>query len=446
MSDLWAEVSIVILLILLNGLFAMAEIAVVSARKARLQQLANEGSAKAKAALKIATAPDAFLSTVQIGITLIGILAGAYGGATIAAQFSRFLADIPLLAPYREGISLGGVVIGITYLSLILGELVPKRIGLNNPEQVAMTVARPMQALSRLALPLVHCLSASTRAVFSLLGIKPSAEPPVTEEEVKILIDQGAQSGVFEEMEQDMIESVFRLADRKVSAIMTTRPEMVALDLEDPPEVNWAKMKESGHSNFPVYRASADNILGIASIKTLWAKLAAGEPADLRQSLSQPLFVPENLPAFRLLKRLKRTGKHVALVIDEYGTIQGLATPHDIFKSIVGELAPGESGEQSACVMREDGSWLLDGMMPIDEFKSLFRIVHIPQEEENLFNTLGGFVMMRLGRIPAVADRFEWAGMRFEVMDMDERRVDKVLVAPLADRAEEDAAALPPRP
>lgn len=428
MSDIWLEALIVILLILLNGVFAMAEIAMVSARKARLQQLANEGSAKAKAALKIANAPDSFLSTIQIGITLIGILAGAYGGATIAAQFSLFLAEIPQLAPYREGISLACVVVVITYLTLIIGELVPKRIGLNNPEKVAMMVAQPMRALSRLALPLVHFLSASTRAVFSLLGIKPSEEPPVTEEEVKILIDQGAQSGVFEEMEQDMIESVFRLADRKVNAIMTTRPDMVSLDLDDPPEVNWAKITESGHSSFPVYRVTADNIMGIASIKTLWAKLAAGQPADLKQSLSQPLFVPENLPALKLLKRLKKSGKHVALVIDEYGTVQGLATPHDIFKSIVGELASGEPEDQSVAVQREDGSWLLDGMMPIDEFKNLFRIVHVPQEEENLFNTLGGFVMMRLGRIPAVTDHFEWGGFRFEVMDMDERRVDKVLV------------------
>jgi putative hemolysin len=445
MSDIWIEIFVVILLILLNGVFAMAEIAVVTARKARLQQLANEGSAKAKAALKIATAPDTFLSTVQIGITLIGILAGAYGGATIATQLSLFLAEIPLLAPYREGLSLACVVVAITYLSLIIGELVPKRIGLNNPEKVAMAVAKPMRALSRLALPLVHFLSASTRAVFSLMGIKPSEEPSVTEEEVRIMIDQGARSGVFEEMEQDMIESVFRLADRKVNAIMTTRPDMVSLDLDDPPEANWAKMKESGHSSFPVYRATADNILGIASIKTLWAKLAAGEPADLKQSLSQPLFVPENMPAFKLLKRLKKSGKHVALVIDEYGTVQGLATPHDIFKSIVGELAPGEPADQSAAAQREDGSWLLDGMMPIDEFKDLFHISHVPHEEENTFNTLGGFVMMRLGRIPAVADHFEWGGLRFEVMDMDERRVDKVLVAPSAAQAEADGTGLLPK-
>jgi putative hemolysin len=428
MSDIWIEILIVILLILLNGFFAMAEIAMVSARKARLQQLAHEGSAKAAAALKIANAPDTFLSTIQIGITLIGIMAGAYGGATIAAQLSLYLAKLPLLAPYRDPISLGCVVVGITYVSLIIGELVPKRIGLNKPEKVAMMVAKPMRALSLLAMPVVYFLSISIRAVFSLMGIKSSQEPPVTEEEVKILIDQGTQSGIFAEMEQDMVESVFRLADRKVNAIMTARPDLVSLDLDDPPEVNWAKMTDSGHSNFPVYRGSSDNIVGIAAVKTLWAKLSTGQPVDLKQSLLQPLFVPENLPALKLLKRLKMSGKRVALVIDEYGSVQGIATPHDIFKSIVGEMASDQPQGQSYAVQREDGSWLLDGMTPIDEFKDLFNISHIPDEEENTFHTLGGFVMMHLDRVPAVADHFEWGGLRFEVMDMDEHRVDKVLV------------------
>ena len=428
MSDIWVEISIIIVLLLSNGIFAMSEIAVVSARKARLQQLANEGSSKAQIALELANAPGSFLSAIQIGITLIGIMAGAYGGATIATQFSFYLEKIPLLAPHRETISLAVVVIGITYFSLIIGELVPKRIGLNNPEKIAMMVAKPMRTLSMMTMPVVHLLNISTNAVFSILRIKPSEEPPVTEEEVKILMDQGARSGVFEEMEQDMVESVFRLADRKVSAIMTARPDVVSLDLDDPSEVNWAKITESGHSNFPVYRNTSDNVVGIASVKTLWAKMLTGQPVDLKQSLSQPLFVPENMPALKLLKRLKKSGKHVALVIDEYGTVQGIATPHDIFKSIVGDLASAHPLDQSYAVQREDGSWLLDGMIPIDEFKELFHISHIPNEEENLFNTLGGFVMMRLGRIPAVADHFEWAGLRLEVMDMDERRVDKVLV------------------
>ena len=431
MSDIWVETLIITILLLFNGIFAMSEIAVVSARKARLQQLTNEGNSKAGIALALANAPGSFLSTIQIGITLIGILAGAYSGATVATELTSYIGTIPLLAPYRETISLAVVVIVITYFSLIIGELVPKRIALNNPERIAIMVAKPMRTMSALTLPIVHLLNVSTNAVFSILRIKPSAEPSVTEEEVKILMDQGARSGVFEEMEQDMVESVFRLAGRKVSAIMTARPDVVSLDLDDPPEVNWAKMTESGHSNFPVYRKTRDNVVGIVSVKTLWAKMSTGQPVDLKFSLSQPLFVPENLPALKLLKRLKQSGKHVALVIDEYGAVQGIATPHDIFKSIVGDLASAHPLHQSYAMQREDGSWLLDGMTPIDEFKELFHIAHIPDEEENQFNTLGGFVMMRLGRIPAVADHFEWAGLRFEVMDMDERRVDKVLVAPI---------------
>jgi putative hemolysin len=435
-SALWVEISIIMLLIFLNGLFAMSEIAVVSARKARLQQLANEGSPEAGIALKLANVPDSFLSTIQIGITLIGVMAGAYGGATLATHLSFYLEKIPLLAPYRETISLGFVVVGITYLSLIIGELVPKRIALNNPERIAMMVAKPMRTLSMMTLPVVHLLNVSTRAVFSILGIKPSVDPLVTEEEVKILIDQGARSGVFEVLEQDMVESVFRLADRKVSAVMTTRPDVVSLDLDGPPEVNWAKITESGHSTFPVHQTTGDNVVGIVSIKTLWSKMSTGQPVDLKNSLLQPLYVPENLPALKLLKRLKQSGKHVALVIDEYGAVQGLATPHDIFKSIVGDLASAHPLDQSHAVQREDGSWLLDGMTPIDEFKELFHIAHIPDQEENQFNTLGGFVMMHLGRIPAVADHFEWAGLRFEVMDMDERRVDKVLVKSIVGESE----------
>lgn len=436
MSVVWVEISIVMLLIFLNGVFAMSEIAVVSARKARLQHLADEGNPKAEIALELANKPGPFLSTVQIGITLIGILAGAYGGATIATQLSFYLEKIPLLTPYRETISLGVVVIVITYFSLIIGELVPKRIALNNPERIAMMAAKPMHILSRMTLPLVQLLDLSTRAVLSALRIKPSGEPPVTEEEVRIMIDQGARSGVFEEMEQDMVESIFRLADRKVSAVMTARPDMVFLDLDDPPEVNWKKILESQYSNFPVYKASENNIVGIASVKTFCARMSSGQPVDLRSSLLKPLFVPENLPALKLLTLLKQSGMQVAIVVDEYGTIQGLVTPQDIFKSIVGDLASVHSLDEPHAVQREDGSWLLDGSIPIDEFMEIFHISHVPGEDEGQFNTLGGFIMAHMGRIPSVADHFKWASLRFEVMDMDGRRVDKVLVTSAEEETE----------
>ncbi|OPY67875.1 MAG: Magnesium and cobalt efflux protein CorC [Syntrophorhabdaceae bacterium PtaU1.Bin034] len=434
MSTIWMEIAVVMILVFLNGVFAMSEIAVVSARKARLQQAVNEGKVKATVALELANAPGSFLSTIQIGITLIGILAGAYSGATIATVLSSYFAGIPSIAPYRETISLGIVVIVITYLSLIIGELVPKRIALNNPERIAMNVAKPMRTLSSITLPVVHLLNLSTSAVLAILRIKPSEEPPVTEEEVKILIDQGTRSGVFEEMEQDMVESIFRLTDRKVNAVMTPRPDIVSLDLDDPPEENWRKMSQSGHSVFPVHKESEDNVVGIASIKTLWAKISAGRPIDLKSSLSKPLFVPENMPAFKLLSVLKQSGMHMALVVDEYGDIQGLATPQDIFKSIVGDLASIQP-EPSYAVRREDGSWLVDGMIPIDEFKELLQIGDMPDREENGFNTLAGFVVTQMGRIPEPADHFELSGFRFEVLDMDGPRVDKVLVVPLTGKS-----------
>lgn len=436
MSATWFEISIIMLLIILNGIFAMSEFAVVSARKARLQQAANEGDSKAEIALEIANAPSSFLSTIQIGITLIGIMAGAYGGTTIAMEFASYLQIIPLLAPYRDIISLGVVVIAITFTSLVIGELVPKRIALNNPERIAKVVASPMRLLSIITLPLVRLLDISTNAVLSILHIKPPKEPPVTEEEVKIMIDQGAQIGIFEEMEQDMIESVFRLTDRKVSSIMTARPDVVSLDLDDPPEANWEKMSESRHSHFPVYQSSGDNIVGIVSIKSLWMKMLTGEQADLKNSLSKPLFIPENLPALKLLTILKQSNMHMAIVVDEYGAVQGLATPQDVFKSIVGDLALDHPLEESYAVQREDGSWLLDGMMPIDEFKEMFHISHVLNENEGHFNTLGGFVMTHMGRIPSVAEHFEWAGLRFEILDMDGQRVDKVLVIPIEKDSE----------
>lgn len=433
---IWIEISVIVLLIVLNGVFALSEIAVVSARKARLQQLANEGNSSAGIALELANAPETFLSTIQVGITLIGILAGAYGGATLATPLSLYLQRFPLLAPYRETISIGFLVIGITYFSLIIGELVPKRIALNSPERIATLVAKPMRTLSRLSLPVVHLLSASTNAILSMLRIRPSKEPPVTEEEVKILIDQGTRSGVFEEREQDMVERVFRLTDRKVNSMMTARPDVISLDLDDPLEVNWQKISESRHSNFPVYEASEDNIVGIASIKALWAELTAGRQPDLKGLLLKPSFVPEHFPALKLLELLRESGTRLAVVVDEYGIVQGIVTPHDVFKSLVGDLAEMHPLDQSRAVRRADGSWLLDGSIPFDEFKDIFHISHVPGEGEGQFNTLGGYIMTHMGRIPAVADQFEWAGLRFEIMDMDGRRVDKVLITSIEEDSE----------
>lgn len=338
MSAVLFEIVFVMLLIIANGLLAMSETAVISARKARLQHRANRGDIKARAALEVANAPTRFLSTVQIGITLVGILAGAFGGATIAEQLAGRLSLIPLLTPYSEAIGLGIVVIGITYLSLVLGELVPKRLALHNPERIAAAVAIPMRALSALLSPLIGLLGASTDVVLWVLGIRPSTEPPVTEEEIKVLIEQGTQAGVFAAMEQEMVVRAFRLGARRISALMTPRTEIVWLNLDDPPDVIHRAMTNSTHGLFPVGRGSLDNLLGVVHARDVLARSLAGQPTDLKALLQQPLFVLENMLALKALELFKQSGQPLALVIDEYGGTQGLVTHSDILEALVGDM------------------------------------------------------------------------------------------------------------
>ena len=437
MPSVILEGLVVVLLIFINGIFAMSEIAVVSARKTRLQQWAEEGNAKARAALELANNPNQFLATIQIGITLIGILAGAFGGATIARELAVILSDITWLEPYGHLLSLALVVVVITYLSLIVGELVPKRLALNNPERLAMAIAAPMQALSRVAYPAVHLLGLSTEFLLRALGIRPSTEPPVTEEEIRALIEQGTQAGMFEEAEQEMVERVFRLGDRRVSAVMTPRTEIVWLDREASAEEIRHIITESVHSRFLVAEGSLDNVLGVVHAKDLLAHLLSEQVVDLEATLEQPLYVPESMRALKVLELFKQSGTHIALVIDEYGGIQGLVTPSDILEAIVGDLP--EAGEQvdPLAVQREDGSWLLDGMLPVDEFKDLFDLGELPGEDQGIYQTLAGFVIMQLGRIPAAADYFVWEGLKIEVVDMDGNRIDKVLVTPPRDTVSE---------
>lgn len=425
------EILIILLLIVANGIFAMSEIAVVSSRKARLQQLANEGNAKARVALKLAESPNNFLSTVQVGITLIGVLTGAFGGATIAGNLASYLQQIPVLAPYSQAIALAIVVLTITYLSLIIGELVPKRLALNSPERIAANIAMPMRMIAAIVSPAVYLLSASTDFVLRILGIGPSTEPLVTEEEIKVLIEQGTEAGTFEAAEQDMVERVFRLGDRPVSALMTPRPEIVWLDLEDSLEANRHRIINGGHSRFPVCQGGLDNVLGIVPVSDLLARCLSNQPLDLTVSLRQPVFVPESTRGLKVLEMFKQTGTHIALVVDEYGVIQGLVTLNDILIEIVGDVPSDDNQEEPQAVQREDGSWLLDGMLSIDEFFELFAIKEIPAEHRGSYQTLGGFVITHLGRIPTASDYFEWQGMRIEVVDMDGNRVDKVLAAPM---------------
>jgi magnesium and cobalt exporter, CNNM family len=429
LTRLALETLVIFLLIGANGLLAMSEIAIVVARKTRLQQSANSGDAGARVALELATHPNRFLATVQVGITLVGILAGAFGGATLAHKIERLAVGVPALAPYAGIIGVGVVVVAITFFSLVLGELAPKRIALVHAEQIASVVAAPMRALSWLAFPLVRLLSASTDLVLRFFRVRPSAEPPVTPEEIKILVEQGTALGVFEESEQDMIEGVLRLDERKIGAFMTPRIHMIWIDVGDSPETLRTKIVESRHSRFPVIQGSFANVLGVVSAKDLLKQSLDGQPTNLRQALGPPLFVPETASALKVLDLFKREGTHFALVTDEYGGIQGLVTDRDILEAIVGELPSRDEPSEPEVTIREDGSWLVDGLLNIDRLKEILEVDSMPDEESGHYHTVSGFMMTQLGGIPAVGEHFEWEGFRFEVMDMDGRRVDKVLIA-----------------
>lgn len=428
MPAIATEIIFVFALIVANGIFSGSEIAVISARKVRLEQLASRGNLNARIALKLANAPNNFLSTVQIGITLIGILSGAIAGATIAERLELLLNDFSALQPYSEGISVGIVVSVITFLSLVIGELVPKRIALNNPEQIACSVAKPMRFLSRLAAPIVHLLSLSTELLLKLLGIKVSEEPAVTEEEIKRMIRQGAESGIFEESEQEMVERVFRLGDRSIKSVMTPRTEIVWLDIESPLAESLQEVIASAYSRFPVGRGHLDQCVGIVRGSSLLAARLSSQDTQLESLIQPPLYISENTRALKVLEQFKQTGIHVALITDEYGGIEGLVTLNDLMEAIVGNLPSAETHDEPMAVQREDGSWLLDGLLSIDEFKALFESESLPEDQMGNYHTLGGFVMHSLGRIPHASDYFEWGGLRIEVMDMDGTRVDKVLV------------------
>ncbi|MEW6665567.1 MAG: hemolysin family protein [Thermodesulfobacteriota bacterium] len=428
------EILIIFLLLIVNGVFAMAEIAVVSARKARLQQLAEEGSRKARAALDLATNPNQFLSTVQIGITLVGILAGAFGGATVATELGLYFKRIPLLAPYGDALGVGLVVLAITYFSVILGELVPKRLALNHAEKIASSLARPMQALSAAVSPFVHILSFSTDIVIRLLRVRPSSEPPVTDEEIRVLVEQGTRVGIFKAAEQGMIEGVLRLGDRRAGELLTPRTQIVWLDLND----SWEEIKQeiitSGHSRFPLAEGDLDQVLGIVEAKDILVQRLTGESFDLRSLSTEPLLVPESMPALQVLELFKERGSHLALVLDEYGGLQGLITHNDILEDIVGYVPVPAGTEEPIAVRREDGSFLVDGLLPIERLKEILDIEKWPEEEVGHYQTVGGFVITHFGRIPSAGQRFEWEDYRFEVMDMDWRRVDKVLITSIQKR------------
>ncbi|RPJ23960.1 MAG: HlyC/CorC family transporter [Chloroflexi bacterium] len=427
--NITSEILIILSIILINAVFVLSEMSVASSRKARLQQRVNEGDKRANTVLHLLENPNLFLATVQIGITLVGVFVGAVGGATLSEPLSSLLAGVPWLANYADSVALGIVVLAITFVSIVLGELVPKRIALHNPERIASALAAPMIGVSKLFKPFVWLLGRITDFVLKIMGVEPGTEPPVTEEEIQLLIDQGTQAGVFEESEHDMVEGVFSLADQRVYSLMTPRPDIVWLDIDDSLEEIREKIAGCSLSRFPVRQGSLDVIVGIVKARDLLVPSLNDEPIVLKDLLKPAFFVPETMLASKALEILKEKGTDVLLVIDEFGALQGLLTINDILEEIVGAMEL----EEPQATQRQDGSWLLDGMLEIDEFKEIFELPPLPHESE--YETLSGFIMMSLGRVPQPTDRFEWHGLNFEVMDMDGRRVDKVLVTTLPPRS-----------
>lgn len=426
--NITSDILIILAVILINAIFVLSEMSVASSRKARLQQRINEGDKGAETALKLIQNPNLFLSTVQIGITVVGVFTGAIGGAALSEPLAGLLAGIPILSEYAETLAIGIVVLIITFFTIVLGELVPKRIALQNPEQIASALAGPMIVVSKIFAPFVWVFGRITDLVLKVMGIKPGSEPPVTEEEIQLLIDQGTQAGVFEESEQDMVEGIFSLGDRRVYSLMTPRTDVVYLDVHDTLEEIRKKIAESEFSRFPVRQDSLDTILGIVKARDLLVRSLSGEEIKLKDLLKPAFFIPETMFASRALEIFKEKGTELLLVIDEFGGLQGLLTINDIIEEIVGQIEL----EEPQATQRQDGSWLLDGMLEVDEFKEIFRLNLLPHEDE--YETLSGFVMVSLGRVPQSADHFEWHGLRFEVIDMDGRRVDKVLVTTLPQR------------
>jgi len=426
-----SEVIIVAALILINGFFAMSEMAIVSARKNRLMQAAEDGNKRAVKALELAKTPTRFLATVQIGITLIGILSGAYGGATIAEEIGTELNKIPWLHPYGEGIGVGIVVLTITFLSLVFGELVPKRLALNSADKLAVSLAPWMSGLSNFSKPVVDLLSGATDLIVRILGVRPSNEAEVTEDDLKILLDQGTESGAIEESEQDMVERIFRLSDRNVSALMTPRTDIVFLDIDEPDDEIFKVISSNAYSRYPVMQETPDNIIGFVHARDLLLQRIEGKNFDLHGVLRQPLFVPESTPALDVLENFRETGAELGLIFDEYGGVSGLVSVNDLLVAIVGDVFTPQAQQEPEAIRRENGSWLFDGLIRIDVLKDYLEIDELPDEADGKYETLSGLMMSELGRIPESGDAFEWQSMRFEVVDMDGRRVDKVLVMPV---------------
>lgn len=428
---------IVLVLILINSIFAMYEIAMVSSRKVRLVQKIENGERGAEKALELYKKPNQFLSTVQIVITLIDTLSGAIGGAILAIPIAKLLRLIPWLSPYADLIALILVVLVITYLSIVIGELIPKRIAVANPEGVASRFSKMMYALSILFTPFVRFLGASTNFGLKLLGIQAEGSPAITTEEIKSYIEEGRDTGIIEQAEQELFSGVFRFGDRRVEALMTPRLEMTWLDINAPIEISWQEILSSSHSRIPVAKGELDHILGYIQTRELLGHSPDEPGFDLNNFIKDPIFVSENMAALKALDAIQNSGVHLAMVIDEFGGIIGMITDYDILESIVGEIPEDSMDTDPQVFQREDGSWLFDGLIVIDELKEILHLPEMPGQDRLTYHTLSGFIMSQLGRIPKVGSKFSFAGYLFEVVDMDGRRVDRVLVTPLPEKIKE---------
>lgn len=425
------EIVLLFVLILINGVFAMSEIALVTARRGRLQKMADDGQPGAASAIKLAEEPTRFLSTIAIGITSIGILNGVVGEAVLARPLSIWMQGLGVAKDHADLGSTALAVIALTYFSIVIGELVPKRVAQIRPEAIARFVARPMQVLGVVTKPFVRLLTFSTEALLRLLGLRDMTNNVVTEEEIHSLLEEGSDAGVIEPHEHEMARNVFRLDDRAVVSLMIPRLELVYLDVDDSMSENLEKIQGSEHSRFPVCAGGWETVLGMASAKLLLDQLLRQEPIDLRTNLQPAVFVPETMNGTDLLASFRTSSVHSAIVVDEYGDVQGMVTLHDLLEAITGEFHTSNR-DDSWAVQRDDGSWLLDGMLAIPELKDILDLRSVVEEERGRYHTLAGMLMHLLGRVPTEGDHVEWEKWRFEIVDMDGQRIDKVLAATTA--------------
>ncbi len=431
------DVAILVALVAVNALFAMAEVALLTAKRSKLQKMVESGDRQAAAALELGEDPNRFLSTVQVGITTIGILNGVVAESALSAPVAVWLEQIGVSDTTSGWLASTLIVFIITYASIVLGELVPKRIGQSNPEPIARLVARPMLTLARIARPLVRLLSGSTQILLRLLGVRNSVNQIVTEEEIHALLEEGSDAGIIEHSEHQMVRNVFRLDDRQITSLMVPKSDIIYLDLDAPLSENLQRIQESEHSRFPVCKAGFDEVLGIINAKVLLAQTLRGENPDFRSDLQPAVFVPESLTGMEQLEHFKSSGVQMAFVIDEYGEIQGIITLQDLIEAIAGEFKPDDH-EDAWAIPRQDGSWLLDGIIPVPELKDCLKLKMLPEEDKGRYNTLSGMLMLLMGRIPSAGEIVDWDCWRFEVVDMDGKRIDKVIASRNESAAQND--------